>query len=230
MATPSPFIHLEKTIGVRFKNKDLLLQSLIHRSAVRESTAHGNNERLEFLGDAVLELATTEYLYHLSGKSEGELTNWRSALVQGQHLAEVAKELKLGEYLFMSRGEEASDGRKKTSTLANAVEALIGAIYLDQGFEVAKEFCEKFILRDLQDLLAKGKHRDEKSVFQEQAQEKFGITQHYEVIEEVGPDHDKNFTCAVFIGEEKIALGKGNSKQKAEQAAAKAGLKVKKWS
>ena len=104
MATPSPFIHLEKTIGVRFKNKDLLLQSLIHRSAVRESTAHGNNERLEFLGDAVLELATTEYLYHLSGKSEGELTNWRSALVQGQHLAEVAKELKLGEYLFMSRG------------------------------------------------------------------------------------------------------------------------------
>ena len=230
MATPSPFIHLEKTIGVRFKNKDLLLQSLIHRSAVRESTAHGNNERLEFLGDAVLELATTEYLYHLSGKSEGELTNWRSALVQGQHLAEVAKELKLGEYLFMSRGEEASDGRKKTSTLANAVEALIGAIYLDQGFEVAKEFCEKFILRDLQDLLAKGKHRDEKSVFQEQAQEKFGITPHYEVIEEVGPDHDKNFTCAVFIGEEKIALGKGNSKQKAEQAAAKAGLKAKKWS
>ena len=230
MATPSPFIHLEKTIGVRFRNKDLLLQSLIHRSAVRESTAHGNNERLEFLGDAVLELATTEYLYQLSQKSEGELTNWRSALVQGQHLAEVAKELKLGEYLFMSRGEEASDGRHKTSTLANALEALIGAIYLDQGFEVAKEFCEKFILRNLQDLLAKGKHRDEKSVFQEQAQEKFGITPHYEVIEEVGPDHDKNFTCAVFIGEEKIALGKGNSKQKAEQAAAKAGLKAKKWS
>ncbi|OGJ55687.1 ribonuclease III [Candidatus Peribacteria bacterium RIFCSPHIGHO2_02_FULL_52_16] len=230
MVNPSPFIHLEKTIGVRFKDKDLLLQSLIHRSAVRESSAHGNNERLEFLGDAVLELATTEYLYQLSQKSEGELTNWRSALVQGQHLAEVAKELKLGEYLFMSRGEEASDGRHKTSTLANAVEALIGAIYLDQGFEVAKEFCEKFILRNLQDLLAKGKHRDEKSVFQEQAQEKFGITPHYEVMEEVGPDHDKKFTCAVFIGEEKIALGKGNSKQRAEQAAAKAGLKAKKWS
>ena len=230
MVNPSPFIHLEKTIGVRFKDKDLLLQSIIHRSAVRESSAHGNNERLEFLGDAVLELATTEYLYQLSQKSEGELTNWRSALVQGQHLAEVAKELKVGEYIFMSRGEEASDGRHKTSTLANAVEALIGAIYLDQGFEVAKEFCEKFILRNLQDLLAKGKHRDEKSVFQEQAQEKFGITPHYEVMEEVGPDHDKKFTCAVFIGEEKIALGKGNSKQRAEQAAAKAGLKAKKWS
>src|SRR3989344_2021295 len=207
MVNPSPFIHLEKTIGVRFKDKGLLLQSLIHRAAGRESSAHGNNERLEFLGDAVLELATTEYLYQLSQKSEGELTNWRSALVQGQHLAEVAKELKLGEYLFMSRGEEASDGRHKTSTLANAVEALIGAIYLDQGFEVAKEFCEKFILRNLQDLLARGKHRDEKSVFQEHAQERYGITPHYDVLSESGPDHDKVFVCAVFIGEEKVAKG-----------------------
>ena len=171
MTNPSPFIHLEKAIGIRFRNKDLLLQALVHRSAVRESHAHGNNERLEFLGDAVLELATTEYLFHISGKSEGELTNWRSALVQGRHLAEVAKELKLGEYLFMSRGEEASKGRSKSSTLANAIEALIGAIYLDQGFDIAKEFCEKFILRNLDDLLAKGKHRDEKSLFQEQAQE-----------------------------------------------------------
>ncbi|MEK7591576.1 MAG: ribonuclease III [Patescibacteria group bacterium] len=229
MTNPSPFIHLEKAIGIRFRNKDLLLQALVHRSAVRESHAHGNNERLEFLGDAVLELATTEYLFHISGKSEGELTNWRSALVQGRHLAEVAKELKLGEYLFMSRGEEASKGRSKSSTLANAIEALIGAIYLDQGFDIAKEFCEKFILRNLDDLLAKGKHRDEKSLFQEQAQEKYGITPHYDVLDESGPDHDKSFTCAVFIGEEKVATGKGNSKQRAEQAAAKAGLKAKKW-
>src|SRR3989338_2097672 len=229
MVNPSPFIHLEKTIGVRFKDKDLLLQSLIHRSAVRESSAHGNNERLEFLGDAVLELATTEHLFHASKKSEGELTNWRSALVQGNHLAEVAKEIKLGDYLFMSRGEEASDGRHKTSTLANAVEALIGAMYLDQGYDVTKAFCEKYIINDLQSLLAQGKHRDEKSLFQEKAQDKFGITPHYEVVEEEGPDHEKNFTCAVFIGPDKVAEGTGNSKQRAEQAAAKAGLKVKKW-
>ncbi|MBI3332243.1 ribonuclease III, partial [Candidatus Peregrinibacteria bacterium] len=197
MAHPTPFVHLEKAIGVRFRNKEFLVQALVHRSAVKESSAHGNNERLEFLGDAVLELATTEYLYHMSKKSEGELTNWRSALVQGNHLSQVAKELKIGDYLFMSRGEEASDGRKKTSTLANAVEALIGAIYLDQGYDVAKAFCEKFIIRNLQTLLAQGKHRDEKSVFQEQAQEKFGITPHYEVIEAEGPDHEKSFTCAV---------------------------------
>src|SRR3989344_2810262 len=151
MAQPASFTILEKAIGIRFHKKDLLLQALVHRSSVKESAAHGNNERLEFLGDAVLELAATEFLFQHSNKSEGELTNWRSALVQGEHLAEVAKELKLGDYLFMSRGEEASDGRHKTSTLANAVEALIGAMYLDQGYDVTKAFCEKFILRNLQD-------------------------------------------------------------------------------
>lgn len=229
MPKPTSFILLEKAIGMRFKNKDLLAQALTHRSAIRESAAYGNNERLEFLGDAVLELATTEYLFNLSKKSEGELTNWRSALVQGDHLSEVARELKLGEYLFMSRGEEASDGRSKTSTLANAIEAIIGAIYVDQGFEAAKEFCQKFILRNLQDLLARGKHRDEKSVFQEHAQERYGITPHYDVLSESGPDHDKVFICAVYIGDEKVAKGEGNSKQRAEQAAAKAGLKAKKW-
>lgn len=226
---PSSFVILEKDIGVKFRNRDLLVQALIHRSAVRESQKHGHNERLEFLGDAVLELVATVYLFQLSGKSEGELTNWRSALVQGNHLAEVAKQIKLGEYLFMSRGEEASDGRNKTSTLANALEALIGAIYLDRGFEVAGEFCHRFILTDLQKLLAAGKHRDEKSVFQEKAQELTGVTPHYEVQEEEGPDHEKSFTSAVFIGTEKVALGTGNSKQKAEQAAAKAALKVKGW-
>lgn len=229
MAQPASFSILEKAIGVHFRDKDLLVQALVHRSAVKESNKHGNNERLEFLGDAVLELVATEHLFQISGKSEGELTNWRSALVQGDHLAKVALEIKLGEYLYMSRGEEASDGRSKPSTLANAVEALIGAIYLDRGFEAAREFCEKFILRDLHELLAQGKHRDEKSVFQEKAQELTGITPHYDVVEEEGPDHDKKFTCAVFIGEEKIAVGKGASKQKAEQAAAKAGLKVKGW-
>jgi ribonuclease-3 len=229
MAKPADFHQLEKKIGIQFRRPELLQQSLIHRSAVREANAFGNNERLEFLGDAVLELATTEYLYQLSNKPEGELTNWRSALVQGEHLAEVARDLDLGSYLCMSKGEEASDGRNKTSTLANAVEAVIGAIYLDKDFDVAKRFCEEFILRNLQKLLAAGKHRDEKSLFQEKAQELSGITPHYEVIEEVGPDHDKNFTCAVFIATEKVAEGSGNSKQRAEQAAAKEALKVKGW-
>ncbi|MBI1813213.1 ribonuclease III [Candidatus Peregrinibacteria bacterium] len=229
MSSPAPFTLLEKAIGVRFRKKDHVIQALVHRSAVRESSTYGNNERLEFLGDAVLELVATEYLFRVSGRSEGELTNWRSALVQGEHLAQVARELKLGEYLFMSRGEEASDGRAKSSTLANALEALIGAIYLDRGFEEAKQFCETHILRHLQELIAQGKHRDEKSFFQERSQEKHGVTPHYEVLEEVGPDHEKNFTSAVYIGEEKIAVGSGNSKQRAEQAAAKAALKAKGW-
>jgi len=229
MSGPVSFTVLEKAIGVVFRDKNLLMQALVHRSAVRESNSFGNNERLEFLGDAVLELVATEYLFHISARSEGELTNWRSALVQGEHLAKVATELKLGEYLFMSRGEEASDGRNKASTLANAVEAIIGAMYLDRGIDTAREFCEKFILRHLQELIAQGKHRDEKSLFQENSQEKTGITPHYEVMVEEGPDHEKNFTCAVFIGSEKIAEGSGNSKQRAEQAAAKEALKVKGW-
>jgi ribonuclease-3 len=222
-------INLEKSIGCHFRNKDLLMQSLTHRSAVRESRKTGHNERLEFLGDAVLELAATEYLYHLSEKPEGELTNWRSALVQREHLAAVGRDIQLGQYLLLSRGEEASGGRERLSTLANAVEALIGAIYLDKGFEDAKHFCYQFILTKLEGLLAQGKDRDEKSVFQEKAQEKHGITPHYETLEAIGPDHQKIFTCAVFIGEERVAEGKGNSKQKAEQAAAKAGLKAKNW-
>jgi ribonuclease-3 len=225
----SAIINLEKTIGFHFRNKDLLMQALTHRSSVRESKRTGHNERLEFLGDAVLELAATEYLYHLSEKPEGELTNWRSALVQREHLAAVAKDIQLGHYLLLSRGEEASGGRERDSTLANALEALIGAIYLDKGFEDAKQFCLQFILRRLEGLLAQGKDRDEKSLFQEKAQEKHGITPHYETIDAVGPDHEKYFTCAVFIGKEKVAEGNGNSKQKAEQAAAKAGLKAKGW-
>ncbi len=229
MSHPAPLTDLERAIGIHFKKKDLLRQALIHRSAVRESRAYGNNERLEFLGDAVLELATTEYLFQLSDKPEGDLTNWRSALVQGEHLGEIANDLALGQYLSMSRGEEVSGGRTKVSTLANALEAVIGAIYLDKGYDVAKRFCEEFVLRDLDRLLAAGKHRDEKSVFQEVVQEKTGVTPHYQVMEEEGPDHDKEFTMAVYIGDERVAEGKGNSKQRAEQAAAKAALKAKGW-
>lgn len=228
-AMTTSFVLLEHAIGCSFRKKDLLAQALTHRSAVRESKVHGHNERLEFLGDAVLELAATVFLYNVSSKPEGELTNWRSALVQREHLAAVGRELKLGEYLILSRGEEASGGRERDSLLANALEALIGAVYLDRGFEEASLFCHRFILQRLHGLLAQGKDRDEKSVFQEKAQEKMGVTPHYEMLSAVGPDHEKSFVCAVYIGEEKVAEGSGSSKQRAEQSAAKAGLKAKAW-
>ncbi len=229
IATPLTLSSLEKKTGVSFKNKDLLAQALTHRSAIREKKRHGHNERLEFLGDAVLQLVATEYLFSLSSRPEGELTNWRSALVQGNHLSRVAQDLEMGNYIFLSRGEEASGGRTKDSTLADAMEAFIGAIYLDQGFESAKTFVHRFILVNLHSLLAAGMHRDEKSVLQESSQERMGITPRYETINETGPDHQKLFTCAVFIGEEQVASGTGNTKQKAEQSAAKAALSVKGW-
>ena len=226
---PSPLPLLEKTIGLKFRDKDLLAQALTHRSSARESKRRGNNERLEFLGDAVLELAVTEFLFAVSSRPEGELTNWRSALVQGEQLAIIARELKLGDHLFLSRGEDASGGREKVSTLANTLEALIGAIYLDQGWPKAKQFIDHFIVSKLRDLLAQGKDRDAKSVFQEIAQEKCAVTPTYEVLAEVGPDHDKIFTVGLFIGEEKVTEGKGPSKQKAEQDAAEKGLREKGW-
>lgn len=223
------FVNLEKTIGIVFRDKDLLATALTHRSAVREARAHGHNERFEFLGDAVLELMATEHLFQIGEKTEGEMTNLRSALVNRENLSTVANDIKLGDYLFMSKGEERSGGREKDSTLANALEALIGAIYLDQGFEPSQKFCNEFILVKLSGLMAQGKDRDEKSVFQEKAQEECGTTPHYNVTDEEGPDHNKIFTCAVFIGDEKVAEGTGNSKQRAETAAAAAGLKAKGW-
>lgn len=226
---PQPLGLLEKSLHLSFRNKDLLAQALTHRSFTGKAKMHKHNERMEFLGDAVLELLTTDYLFSFEGKSEGELTNWRAALVNGKQLAVVARELKLGEYLFMSRGEEASGGRDKESTLANALEALIGGIYLDQGFDAARTFCFDHILTRLEELLKAGKHRDFKSLFQEKAQELLSTTPRYEVIDERGPDHNKTFTCAVYIGEERIAEGSGQSKQEAEQAAAEAGIKKKKW-
>ncbi len=229
MPNPTSFSSLEQRTGVRFRNKELLSQALTHRSATRRTGKATHNERLEFLGDAVLQLISTEYLYALSDRPEGELTNWRSALVQGDHLFSVAQELKLGDSIVMSKGEEASGGRAKQSTLANALEAFIGALYLDQGIDATRDFVHQFILVKLKELIAQGRHRDEKSVFQEMAQEKTGITPTYQTMSESGPDHDKTFTCAVFIGDEHIAVGEGNTKQKAEQEAAKGALNVKGW-
>ncbi len=226
---PSSLTKLEKTIGIKFRNKDLLAQSLTHRSAVRGNDYNKSYERLEFLGDAVLELAVTEYLYATSDKPEGELTNFRSALVKGEHLAVIAREIDLGTYLIMSKGEEESGGRKKESTLADALEALIGAMYLDRGFKKTQKFIDEFILCKLSGLLAKGMDRDAKSMFQEEAQEHLGITPDYKVLKEVGPDHNKIFTVALMIGKQKVSEGTGASKQKAEQAAAEKGLKAKGW-
>lgn len=214
---------LETALKIEFKNLELYKRCFTHRSFLNEASNPSlhHNERLEFLGDAVLELVTTDYLFHnYPDKNEGEMTSWRSMLVQGANLAKVARKLDLGQYLLLSKGEEASGGRNKDYLLANTVEALIGAIYVDLGFEKAKQFISDFIMVDFDELLASGANRDGKSVFQEYAQEQFGITPHYDLIAETGPDHDKNFEMGAFIGEKLIATGNGTSKQKAEQKAA----------
>ncbi len=224
--------NLEQTIGTHFNNYQILDTAFVHKSFVNENKGKNieHNERLEFLGDAVLELAATRHLFQkYPDQDEGTMTTFRSALVQGKHLAEISIELKIGDYLYLSNGEERSGGRTKNYILANALEALIGAIYLDQGYDAAEQFIEKFILTRLDEIISAGSHIDAKSQFQELCQEKEEITPHYEVISEDGPDHDKCFTMGAYIGDEKIAEGSGSSKQKAEQQAAVNALKSKGW-
>lgn len=223
---------LEEKIKINFVNSELIDAAFVHKSYINEhkDRKKEHNERLEFLGDAVLELVVTDFLYkNFPTKGEGVLTNWRAALVQGKHLAEIAIQLDLGVYLYLSRGEERSGGRKKNYILANTLEALIGAIYLDKGYETAHEFIGNFILNKLTSILEQGLHIDAKSRFQEICQEFLNITPEYRVIKEDGPDHDKVFTMGAYIGEELIAEGEGSSKQKAEQMAATAALKAKDW-
>jgi len=222
---------LEKKLGVVFKNKDLLRQALVHRSFINENPESGfeNNERLEFLGDAVLELIVTEYLYLNYKNPEGELTAWRAALVNAKKLAEIADSLDLNDFLMLSRGEAKDNGRARQYILANALEAVIGAIYLDSGFEKSKEFIEKNIINHLPTILATGAYRDSKSIFQEEAQERVGITPSYDVLDEWGPDHAKHFKVGVFLDKELVAEGEGVSKQEAQQKAAAEALKIKGW-
>lgn len=223
---------LLKKLDLKFKDEDLLKKAFIHRSYINEHRDEGlrDNERLEFLGDAVLELVATKHLFHTcTDHSEGEMTSFRSALVKGKHLAEVARELDLGEYLFLSHGEEKSGGRNKGYILANTVEALIGAIYLDQGHEAAEKMIEKFIMTKLDEIIKEGLYIDAKSAFQEIAQEKLDHTPYYEVIKSEGPDHNKVFTVGAYIDGEQIAIGTGSSKQKAESKAAENALKEKEW-
>lgn len=223
---------LEKIIGIKIKDRKLLDIAFTHKSYLNEHRDEGieHNERMEFLGDAVLELIATKHLFlKYPQQDEGQMTTYRSALVKGKNLAEIAKELNLGEYLFLSKGEEKSGGRQKGYILANTLESLIGAIYLDKGYDHAEKFIQQFIITRLDDIIAQGLHIDAKSKFQELCQEKEGFTPYYQVLEETGPDHNKLFTMGSFIENELIAIGKGPSKQKAEEEAAKNALKIKKW-
>jgi ribonuclease-3 len=229
---PSRYQDLETKIGLNFDNLDLLDLAFVHKSYVNENkhSKPDHNERLEFLGDAVLELIVTNFLYKNYPQSdEGDLTNWRSALVKGENLAAIAGDLNLGAYLYLSRGEEISKGRHKAYILANTLEALIGAIFLDKGYEKANEFVQKFVITRLEEILENNLHIDAKSLFQEIAQEKLNATPEYKVLSDEGPDHSKIFTVGAFVKDELIAEGKGSSKQKAEQDAANNALIKKNW-
>ena len=222
---------LEAKIGFEFKNKDLLLQALTHRSYLNENPKVGldHNERLEFLGDAVLELVVTEYLYNNYPNPEGEMTNWRAALVNAVMLSKISNEFDLNDFVLLSRGEARDTGRARQYILANAIEALIGAIFLDQGYEPCQKFIGRFVLKELPDIIEKRLYRDPKSLFQEEAQERVGITPTYEVTEEWGPDHARNFKIGVFLEKEMAGIGQGPSKQEAQQDAASDALRKKGW-
>lgn len=226
------FSLFEKKLKIKFKNKDLLTQAFVHRSYLNENPDFPlfHNERLEFLGDAVLELVVTEELYkEYPKKSEGELTNWRAALVNSKILSEIADELGLNDFLLLSRGETKELGKSRKYILANTFEAMIGAIYLDQGYGVCRDLIKKHLIKELPLIIEKGLYKDAKSLFQEEAQEKVEITPTYKVLKEWGPDHAKHFIIGVFLEKELIAEGEGSSKQEAEDEAAKKALEVKKW-
>jgi len=225
------FSKIEKKLGLNFKNKDLLRQAFCHRSYLNENPKCGleNNERLEFLGDAVLELVVTEYLYKNYKESEGQLTNWRAALVNSQSLAEISEGLGFNDYILLSRGESKDTGKARQSILANAFEAFLGALYLDQGLRTVRNFIEKSLIKKLSYIIENGLSRDAKSFFQEMSQKEIKITPEYKVLEEHGPDHAKHFTIGVFLENKLIATGTGSSKQEAEEKAAQNALKVKNW-
>jgi ribonuclease-3 len=233
MATPD-FKAFSKKIGVDFSDISLLQRACTHRSYLNEhkSADLEHNERLEFLGDAVLELVVTSYLFRrFKDKDEGVLTAYRSALVNTNSLSRVAQVLNINEYLMLSKGESKDTGRARSIILADSMEALIGAVYIDQGYDAAANFIAKNILEviDIDEIIEKKLWLDAKSRFQERAQEEVGTTPSYKTMKEAGPDHNKMFTLGVFIGEEQVATGTGLSKQEAEQKAAEKALEVKGW-
>lgn len=226
------FLSLQKKLGINFNNEEHLVQAFVHRSYLNEHHDFpvGHNERLEFLGDAVVELVVTEFLYNKYNNPEGELTNWRAALVNAKMLSSIAYEIGLEPYLFLSHGEAKDTGTKaRDYIMANLFESLTGAIYIDQGYTAAQQFIAHWVLPKLPYILENGLYMDAKSRFQESAQELAGTTPTYKVLDENGPDHEKFFKVGVFLGKELIASGEGSSKQEAQTEAAEAGLKVKGW-
>ncbi|MEI6022451.1 MAG: ribonuclease III [bacterium] len=225
----SPF---EEKIGVVFSDKALLERAFTHRSYINENPRSGleHNERLEFLGDAVVELVVTDYLFaEYPTHNEGELTAYRSALVNAVIMGRVAEALGMNEFLLLSKGEKKDTGRARQTILANTYESFVGALYLDQGYDIAKDFILKTLSPELAEIISKKAWKDPKSRIQEEAQERVGLTPNYQVLSENGPDHDKYFTIGIFFGDTKIAEGKGRSKQEGQQAAAEAALVKKGW-
>jgi ribonuclease-3 len=230
---PDNFTKLEKQLGIEFKNKDFLIQAFCHRSFINENPKFrlGHNERLEFLGDAVLELVTTEYLFsNYPDKPEGDMTGWRASLVNSNILSELARELGFEDFLLLSQGEIKEKGKSKKYILADTFESFIGGLYLDQGYGKCREFIEKNLIKlKLPEIIEKKLYKDPKSLFQERAQEIVFLTPTYQVLEETGPDHMKKFKVGVFIGEEMITDGEGSSKHEAELNAAQKAIQIKNW-
>jgi ribonuclease-3 len=226
------FGKLEKNLGITFKDKNFLIQAFVHRSYLNEHHDFplGHNERLEFLGDAVLELVVTEFLFEEYGNPEGELTNWRAALVNAKTLAGIAYEIGMEPFLFLSHGEAKDVGTKaRDYIMANTIEAFIGSVYLDQGYTIAKQFITRWVLLKLPHILEHGLYLDAKSRFQESAQELLGITPTYKVLHEEGPDHNKIFRVGVYLEKDLVATGEGSSKQEAQTDAAEQAIKLKGW-
>lgn len=226
------FSKFEKKISVEFKDKGLLKQAFTHRSHINENKGTGltHNERLEFLGDAVLELVITEFLFmEFPDKQEGELTSLRAALVNTVTISKIASDVGMNDFLLLSKGESKDTGRARQVILANTFEAFIGAIYLDQGYGQAKKFISDNLFSELKIIVEKSLWKDSKSMLQEKAQEIVGITPVYKTLNETGPDHNKIFTVGLFLGEEQLSEGKGHSKQEAQEDAAKVALKKKGW-
>lgn len=225
----NPVNQLEDKIGLKFKDPQILFQALIHRSYINENKPQKleSNERYEFLGDAVLELWSSSQIFNLFPQySEGDLTNLRSLVVRTENLADVAEQIGIGNFIQLSKGEETHGGRHNISLLADTFESIVGAIFLDQGVESANKFLNKFLLPSINTISQKKVYKDPKSIFQEIAQAKEGITPHYLTISESGPDHQKMFEVGVYIGDRLIATGNGNSKQKAEESAARAATEL----
>jgi len=218
---------LEKKLKIKFQNPQLLKEALIHRSYLNEIKEKGlrSNERLEFLGDAILSFVISEWLFRqFPAYSEGQLTNLRSNLIKTESLTKIAKKFDLGKFLFLSRGEKEEGGKNNPVLLANAFEAVLGAIFLDGGMETVKNFVKEHFKNLLKTVIVKGEFKDFKSLLQEKIQAETKITPFYKVLKEAGPDHAKTFTVGVFLGETLLSQGVGKNKQTAEEKAAKSAL------